>query len=375
MRRAAAGMPTSSRRPIARLRAAASLMGRCVRIVSTSCRPTVYSGLSDVSGSWKTAPISRPRMVRIASYGRLSMRRPGEPDLAGGDAPRRIDEPDDRGAGQRLARAGLADHAQHLAGRDRRTRRRARRRACRGASGTRRAGPRRRATGRPRPNRAADSSRSLGFSASRSQSPSRLIDSTMTTSAAPGKMVIHHSPENKKSLPMRISVPSDGSVGGTPTPRNDSVASVRIAVAMLIVASTSTGPSTLGSRCRAMIPSGDHADDARGLHVLLVLLHHRRAAHRARVLHPVGQADREDQHRQHRDLVVRIARQRHAGHAVDQQRDQDRRERQLDVGDAHDERVDLAADVAGDEAERHAEHHRERDRRESRPAARRARRT
>src|SRR5205823_9176803 len=31
---------------------------------------------SDVSGSWNTAPISRPRTLRIASYGRLSMRRP-----------------------------------------------------------------------------------------------------------------------------------------------------------------------------------------------------------------------------------------------------------------------------------------------------------
>ena len=41
-----------------------------------------------------------------------------------------------------------------------------------------------------------------------------------------------------------------------------------------------------------------------------------------------------------RDLVVRAARQRHARHAVDQQRDQDRRKRELHVGDAHDERVD-----------------------------------
>src|SRR5438105_8538305 len=99
--------------------------------------------------------------------------------------------------------------------------------------------------------------RNFGFSASRSQSPSRLIASTMITSAAPGKIVIHHSPENKKSLPTRISVPSDGRVGGTPTPRNDSVASVMIAVAMLIVASTNTGPSTFGSRCRRMMPSGE----------------------------------------------------------------------------------------------------------------------
>ena len=84
--------------------------------------------------------------------------------------------------------------------------------------------------------------RSFGFNASRSQSPSRLIDNTMTTSAIPGKMVIHQSPENKNSWPIRISVPSDGRVGGTPTPRNDSVASVRIAVAMLIVGGAALTP-------------------------------------------------------------------------------------------------------------------------------------
>ena len=37
--------------------------------------------------------------------------------------------------------------------------------------------------------------RSFGLSASRSQSPSRLTDSTRITSAAPGNTVIHHSPE------------------------------------------------------------------------------------------------------------------------------------------------------------------------------------
>ena len=64
------------------------------------------------------APISRPRILRIASYGRLSMRRPAEADLAAGDAARRIDEADDRRAGQRLSGARLADDAQHLARRD-----------------------------------------------------------------------------------------------------------------------------------------------------------------------------------------------------------------------------------------------------------------
>src|SRR5205814_1016380 len=95
--------------------------------------------------------------------------------------------------------------------------------------------------------------RKRGFSASRSQSPSRLTLSAISTSAAPGKKTIHHSPENRKSLPMRIIVPSDGEVGGTPTPRKDSVASVMIAVATWMVASTSTGPITLGSTWRRMM--------------------------------------------------------------------------------------------------------------------------
>ena len=52
-------------------------------------------------------------------------------------------------------------------------------------------------------------------------------------------------------------MPSDGEVGGAPTPRKDSVASVMMAVATWIVASTSTGPSTLGSTCRRMMRSED----------------------------------------------------------------------------------------------------------------------
>ncbi len=45
---------------------------------------------------------------------------------------------------------------------------------------------------------------------------------------------------------MRISVPSEGWVGGMPMPRNDSVASVRIARPKFSVAATSTGVSVLG---------------------------------------------------------------------------------------------------------------------------------
>ena len=57
-------------------------------------------------------------------------------------------------------------------------------------------------------------------------------------------------------MPTRISVPSDGRVAGTPTPRKESVASVMIAVAIWMVAITSTGPVTLGSTWASMIASG-----------------------------------------------------------------------------------------------------------------------
>ena len=75
----------------------------------------------------------------------------------------------------------------------------------------------------------------------------------MMIRATPGKMVIHHSPLNRKSLPMRMRVPSEGWVGGTPTPRKESVASARMASARFSVPMTSTGPSTLGSTCCSMI--------------------------------------------------------------------------------------------------------------------------
>src|SRR3546814_16953519 len=68
--------------------------------------------------------------------------------------------------------------------------------------------------------------------------------------APPGKMVIHHSPDGRNCGPVLIRVPSDGWVGGRPTPRKLSVASVITASARLMVAITSTGPITLGSTWR-----------------------------------------------------------------------------------------------------------------------------
>src|SRR5207253_1497803 len=164
--------------------------------------------------------------------------------LSAGDTSRRIDQADDRGPRHGFSGAGFADDTENFARRNgkRDVVDRDQRAAPRGKLDPQTLDREQRLRG------LRNDHCSFGLSASRSQSPSRLIASTMITSAAPGKIVIHHSPEKRKSLPMRISVPSDGRVGGTPMPRNDSVASVMIAVAILRVASTRTGPSTLGSR-------------------------------------------------------------------------------------------------------------------------------
>src|SRR5678815_6058805 len=106
-----------------------------------------------------------------------------EAHFARGDAPGRLEQPDDGEAGERLAGAGFADHAEHL------------------ARSNRERDLVDRDQGSP-PGREFDAQvfylenqRSFGLSASRSQSPSRLTDSTRMTSATPGNTVIHHSPE------------------------------------------------------------------------------------------------------------------------------------------------------------------------------------
>ena len=68
-----------------------------------------------------------------------------------------------------------------------------------------------------------------------------------------GKKVIHHSPENKKSLPSRINVPKEGVVGGTPTPKKLKVDSAKIARAKPIVPITNTGLKIFGKICLNII--------------------------------------------------------------------------------------------------------------------------
>ncbi len=87
-------------------------------MVSTSCRPDrvqrVQRSQRILEDGADLAPADAPHGV----VGQVVDAPAAQVDLARGDAPRRIDEADDRGAGQRLAGAGLPDHAEHLARRD-----------------------------------------------------------------------------------------------------------------------------------------------------------------------------------------------------------------------------------------------------------------
>jgi len=64
MRFSGEGMPTRDSISTARASAAARSRPRWVRIASTSWNRTVYTGLSDVMGSWKIMEISLPRSCR-----------------------------------------------------------------------------------------------------------------------------------------------------------------------------------------------------------------------------------------------------------------------------------------------------------------------
>ena len=79
----------------------------------------------------------------------------------------------------------------------------------------------------------------------------------------------------------------------------------------------------------------------RRLHVFLALLHERGAAHGPRVVRPLHGHQRGD------DFAGSLPQ-----HGDQDQRNQDRRERKLDVDDAHDQRLDAPADVCGGESHR-----------------------
>ena len=75
-RRAGSEMPTMPRSSTARARASVWRIARWISRPSVSWRPTVRTGLSEVIGSWKIMPISRPRTRRISSSDSVKRSRP-----------------------------------------------------------------------------------------------------------------------------------------------------------------------------------------------------------------------------------------------------------------------------------------------------------
>ena len=84
-------------------------------IIWVSMRST---GLSVIIGSWKIMAISRAADGAQLVLGRPTSSSPAKPDRAFDDAARRIDQAEDRQAGDGLARARFADQPQHLAAAD-----------------------------------------------------------------------------------------------------------------------------------------------------------------------------------------------------------------------------------------------------------------
>ena len=189
MRLSGAGMPTSASRSMARLRAA------CLGQAGVG-----PDGLDDLVAD----PVERieagERILEdhadplAADAAHLFRRQIVDPqarqmDLAARDAAGRIDQADHGKPRDGFAGAGFADHAQHLALGD------IERDAVDGAQ--------RAAAGRELHLQITHGENGFGhlqrfgLSASRSQSPSRLIDRISAASAIPGKATIHHSPENR----------------------------------------------------------------------------------------------------------------------------------------------------------------------------------
>src|SRR5213593_4017987 len=88
--------------------------------------------------------------------------------------------------------------------------------------------------------------RNLGSSASLNPSPSMLSPSTASAMAMPGKIATHGASSMYLRPELSI-VPHDGSGGCVPSPRNDSVASLRMAVENDKVAWMMSGAAMFGS--------------------------------------------------------------------------------------------------------------------------------
>src|SRR5215471_18544153 len=96
----------------------------------------------------------------------------------------------------------------------------------------------------------------LGSSASRSQSPTKLIAITVTTIASPGNSESHQALSTYWT-PSKTMRPHVGVGGGTPSPRKLRLASKMIILATISEAITMTDAETLGRTCRITIRDVD----------------------------------------------------------------------------------------------------------------------
>src|SRR5262249_22917559 len=97
--------------------------------------------------------------------------------------------------------------------------------------------------------------RCLGSRMSRSASPRRFVPNTARLMAIPGKMTSHGAVRTYSAADCDNMRPQEGNGSGTPRPRNDSAASVRIVEPSWAVASTINGARVLGKMCRAAMRS------------------------------------------------------------------------------------------------------------------------
>src|SRR5437899_7535683 len=96
-----------------------------------------------------------------------------------------------------------------------------------------------------------ESHRLRGSSASRSPSPSRLRLRTARKIAAPAENE-YHGVWVRYFRPVSSMEPHDGVGGWTPSPRNESAASVRMALAKATEACTNNGDKQFGSNTRSI---------------------------------------------------------------------------------------------------------------------------
>src|SRR5207244_2545115 len=199
---------------------------------------------------------------------------------------------------------------------------------------------------------------SFGSSVSRSQSPSRLTLSAVRASAAPGNAASHHATYRKSRLSDSM-LPQAGVGGCTPNPRKLIAASATMKDENWRLATTMMEGTTFGRTCprddddgghdvRQDVPEQEaeaaHPERRCRLHEIALLDGQHLAAHDASIHDPSGGRKAED------DVPEPEA---HDG--VDGHGEQDERERELDVGQTHEQSGRPPLDEPRDEAEHPAD--------------------